>query len=226
MKASAVLNDKDVWAAGPIKFINLHSFLFENEKWNEKIDWIWRAAARPLFKNLWFLMKGGGWASHSLSAIQIKIIFIWAAERKNERSEARFRNWWMLVLVCLWLVGYGRSSANGSAKRREPNQKPTMKSMKEESNESKWVDEMEWKQLVEWMNKFICSWMKLMRQWNGINERGPKELMLRGKWNQSILLLLARPAPSKRRVEWLKGAVFIPSLILIWFHSHSIKINQ
>ena len=49
------------------------------------------------------------------------------------------------------------------------------------AKESKWVDEMEWKQLVEWMNKFICSWMKLMRQWNGINERGPKELTLRGK---------------------------------------------
>ena len=33
----------------------------------------------------------------------------------------------------------------------------------------------------------------------------PSHLQWRGKWNQSILLLWARCAPSKRRVEWLKG---------------------
>ena len=56
--------------------------------------------------------------------------------------------------VCWWIVGYGLQRSQCSA-MKEANQTPNQQG------------EMEWKQLVEWMNKFICSWMKLMRQWNG-----------------------------------------------------------
>ena len=45
-----------------------NSIIFSLWEW-EKRDWIvwFPLAARPLFKNLWFLMKAGGGASHSLS---------------------------------------------------------------------------------------------------------------------------------------------------------------
>ena len=88
MKLICLIIEELGWTASPIHFISSINSFFENGwvDWEEiemKGQW-----PRPLIKNLWFLLKGGGWASHSLSAIQIKIIFIWAAERRNERSEA------------------------------------------------------------------------------------------------------------------------------------------
>ena len=74
--------------------------------------------------------------------------------RKKRAAPSAIDECWFWFV--LWLVGYGRCSANGSAKRRKPNQKPTMKSMKEESKvcewnggqqrQASWVDGMKWNQ--------------------------------------------------------------------------------
>ena len=82
-----------------------------------------------------FHLFGGG-ASHSLSAIQIKIIFIWAAERKNERSEARLAAALFMKLIVFlfslrWVMGGG--TANGSVERKRTKQKSKLM----ESNQTK-----------------------------------------------------------------------------------------
>jgi len=77
------------WTARPNQIHQFHqSLLWEWRDWL-RIDWIWRAAGPFAYweRRMNEQWSKAGWASHSLSAIQIKIIFIWAAERRNERSE-------------------------------------------------------------------------------------------------------------------------------------------
>ena len=63
-----------------------------------------------------------------------------------------------------------------------------------------WIDEMEWRELI---NGISWKEMKLIneRQWNGINERGPKQLRLRGKSILFFSFCWPAEAPSKKRVK-------------------------
>ena len=143
------------------------------------------------------LLKSLSRPSHIENGKEIKEIFDLFGFFGMNNGGWCLMDWWLL-LACEWLVGYGRCSANGSAKESEPSQeeKPI------NSNQTKQFKENE-RKTIELERQLIEEW----NQWSAFNwlsEVRPQPTG--GKWNQSILLLLARGAPSKRRVEWLKGA--------------------
>ena len=140
------------------------------------------------------LLKSLSRPSHIENGKEIKEIFDLFGFFGMNNGGWCLMDWWLL-LACEWLVGYGRCSANGSAKESEPSQeeKPI------NSNQTKQFKENE-RKTIELERQLIEEW----NQWSAFNwlsEVRPQPTG--GKWNQSILLLLARGAPSKRRVEWL-----------------------
>ena len=96
----------------------------------------------------------------------------------------------------------GGGTPQCSAKKSKQQHQPTQQS---KSEEREWIDEMEWKQLVEWMENFGFSWMKLMRQWNGINERGPKASHAAVRERMESNWLMECGQPFNQWMKWTEG---------------------
>ena len=132
----------------------------------------------------------------SLCGREIEKNFIWL---KAGGRAALFIEWNWLVDGFLWVVGYGRSSANGSAKRRKQANQPI-----NEWNEGKKGNERR-------ESNASGSSIGMKRQLNGADcfallEWSTNELTRGGKSTQSIFVLLARSAPSKTKKRLkLKG---------------------
>ena len=100
------MNMKSITAAAAInQFNHLFSLRMRKERLIGLICCVSGPFRNAKVNEVNFWWRKGGWASHSLSAIQIKIIFIWAAERRNERSEAG------LFLSSALLSGLGAAAA-------------------------------------------------------------------------------------------------------------------
>ena len=129
-----------------------------------------------------------GRASHSLSAIQIKIIFIWAAERRNERSEP---GWWRLVWFCflcggLWACRPWRSAKRKTNQNKQTNQQFIMNGaiLWNESKEGNEINLlMEWTSAAQW--KSNC----------GMEPKGGNK-----EWND---LLTGSGMPSRNELIWI-----------------------
>ena len=126
----------------------------------------------------------------------------WVNERNEEINEIYF---WMKRMSegWLWLIGcFGLGGLMAVAPPMAPPKERQTTTQSTHSIMSE-VKSMKWKQLVEWMNKFICSWMKLMRQWNWWTERRPKQRPpLRGKWMNGINWWRKKGTPPNQLKEW------------------------
>ena len=90
MKLICLIIEELGWTARPIHFFHFH----QSSLPNGKIDWEMKRndgqRAQPLFKNLWFLMKAGGGASHSHSANSISF------NQPNQFHSTLLMNWWLM----------------------------------------------------------------------------------------------------------------------------------
>ena len=161
------------------------------EKWNQTINF----SSLPNGKKRLILisLRGAAGPQGNSPALQSSIIDDWW-------SCCSIGVWWddWIGLSLASLVGYGRSSANGSAKRKQTKTgNQSMNSIKRaaqliqrEWNEwSKVRDELEWKLAKVWMEltRHAAEWVK----WR------PKQLTLRGKLLNS--LQLSSPAQARWR---------------------------
>ena len=165
-----------------------NSIIFSLWEW-EKRDWIvwFPLAARPLFKNLWFLMKAGGGASQSINH-QSTILFnqnkkvCFVEELLElmkliliERSEAAKWDWLFSCVgfvVFGWVIGW-LASQWLRPREDKPNQQHKNKSIEWsrlfcewiEWNETKAKKAMELVKLMEWTSA---------AQWNGMKATRPQ----------------------------------------------------
>ena len=163
----------------------------------------------------------------------------WVNERNEEINEIYF---WMKRMSegWLWLIGcFGLGGLMAVAPPMAPPKERQTTTQSTHSIMSE-VKSMKWKQLVEWMNKFICSWMKLMRQWNWWTERRPKQRPpLRGKpnnklnffslWRNEMCLLSGVSCSSSLLhclappISLLIGGLWAPPLCAAGLHSISFQ---
>ena len=99
-------------------------------------------------------------------------VWNWRMKFQQSAGASAIDECWFWFVFDWWVMG--ASSANGSAKRREPNQKPTMKSMKEEGNPQwmKWNEDSnkpinKWNQLVWWNVWWRCLLLAEWTEWRG-----------------------------------------------------------
>ena len=116
-------------------------------------------------------------------------VWNWRMKFQQSAGASAIDECWFWFVFDWWVMG--ASSANGSAKRREPNQKPTMKSMKEEGNQ-------QWMKWNEDSNKPINKSTSISLIWflmalpvaGGMKRNGaPSQFYWRGKPKQNQTFL-------------------------------------